>query len=585
MKTVLTKNLRIALLLFVVLIATIITGKGIALVIAQNTSDTSVTINNTPPDFTVSPYESPASFSGTAINVGSSISFNATGTDPNSDQYYLAICKTNAITAGTNAAPTCTGGNWCISGAVNSASAASCSYTALQTDSEGPNVWYAFVCDKITATGGCSASSQGVGNSGSPFFVNRRPTFSAIVDDGGTGPDSGADPGGIIAYTATASDSDSDFAQDNVQLVVCADTAGASAAGCIGTTICVSSLSLSAPTCNSPTLASVLENGNYNYYAYVFDNHGLAAATNYISGQYTINNKPPSVTNVKLNNNNVINLSVNTTAAILVTGTVTDLNSCQDIASVKDSVYRTTTYNFSSCDDAITESNPNFCYAMLTCTVVGGTCTGNTDASADYTCTVNMQFHADPTKVDGDATDPSWAGDKWKATLIAYDSVTSGNAESTVSVDVNKLAGINLVTTAINYGAMSAGTDSGTVLNSDVNKNTVVESAGNVGINLDISGTDMCTSFTPPSTCSGATIALANQKYAYNVTQFTWSSQGTILTGSPVLELVLIPKTTVTALKANKKILWGINIPMTVTAGTYNGQNTLSAVTSGSSNW
>ena len=47
-------------------------------------------------------------------NAGTDVLFAATTTEPNQDQWYLAICKTNAITASVDGAPTCPGGSWAI---------------------------------------------------------------------------------------------------------------------------------------------------------------------------------------------------------------------------------------------------------------------------------------------------------------------------------------------------------------------------------------------------------------------------------------------------------------------------------------
>ncbi|MGB2762383.1 MAG: YncE family protein [Minisyncoccales bacterium] len=133
----------------------------------------------TAPSFTAGP--SDGGSSGTSpTDVDSNVSFTATGTDGDSDNYYLAICKGNNITANNEAAPTCDDGNWCISSSTSSGSEAGCNYTALVGDSES-NVWHAFVCDHNTSSL-CSSSSQGAANGGteSPFKVNHRPNFAAL---------------------------------------------------------------------------------------------------------------------------------------------------------------------------------------------------------------------------------------------------------------------------------------------------------------------------------------------------------------------------------------------------------------------
>jgi hypothetical protein len=100
--------------------------------------------------------------------MGSNVTFTATAKDPNNDQYYLAICKTDAITAGDNTAPTCNDGAWAITPAgspVNSSSVATVTYNIQHSDVDINN-WYAFVCDKVALASGpaCfpSAGDQGL---------------------------------------------------------------------------------------------------------------------------------------------------------------------------------------------------------------------------------------------------------------------------------------------------------------------------------------------------------------------------------------------------------------------------------------
>lgn len=123
---------------------------------------------NSAPSFNNGPMDS-ASLLTNSTNVGSNIVFTATATDAESDEYFLAICKTNSITANNSSAPTCGGGSWCISGSTVSGQEANCSYSALQSDTN-INDWYAFVCDNNSLSS-CSSASQGSGDNGSPFYI------------------------------------------------------------------------------------------------------------------------------------------------------------------------------------------------------------------------------------------------------------------------------------------------------------------------------------------------------------------------------------------------------------------------------
>jgi len=111
-----------------------------------------IDITNSPPVITATISDG-GSHVDAQTNPGSNVTFTATAADINANQYYLAICKTDVITAGDNDVPSCDGGNWSISAATNNAAEATATYAI--TGSEGlVNPWYAFVCDKLpTATG------------------------------------------------------------------------------------------------------------------------------------------------------------------------------------------------------------------------------------------------------------------------------------------------------------------------------------------------------------------------------------------------------------------------------------------------
>ena len=145
----------------------------------------SASVTNSAPSFTAGPSDGSSSTS-TPTNAGDNVTFSGTGTDANSDPYYLAICKENSITPSTNDAPTCGGaGEWAISAETASGTGITPITYATSAGSAESNVWYAFVCDKQSSAS-CSASSQGSGDSGSPFKVNHKPsyTFTSALDTG-----------------------------------------------------------------------------------------------------------------------------------------------------------------------------------------------------------------------------------------------------------------------------------------------------------------------------------------------------------------------------------------------------------------
>ena len=266
-----------------------------------------VTAVNDSPSITAGPSDN-GSDGANPTNAGSNVTFTATATDADGDQYYLAVCRNPGITAGANSAPTCTGagGSWAVSGATNSGIPASVSYPTFASDSES-NVWYAYVCDRRASGAACSASSQGSGANGSPFKVNHAPSFTDVNDN--------PDPqviGSNVTFTTVASDSDTDTAADTVKLFVCKNSAGVTSSGCgAGNDWCSATLIASNPSC-SYVIQAADAGQTRNYYAYIFDYHNLSSASNPINKTFsgTSASTVPTVTSPTAN-------SITATSAVL----------------------------------------------------------------------------------------------------------------------------------------------------------------------------------------------------------------------------------------------------------------------------
>ncbi len=234
---------------------------------------------NTAPSITAGPSDGSSS-STTPTNVGSAVTFTTTATDTDSNNYYLAICKTNSVTAVNSGAPTCGGGSWAISSSTVSGVQASTTYTTLSADSES-NAWFAFVCDN-NASSLCSSSSQSSGNSGSPFAVNHVPSFTVIQNTTGI-----LSAGDSVLFTTTASDTDTNGATDTVTLYVCkANDFASGVCGAEGQW-CNSSASSSNASC-SYTVQSNDTTGTKNYYANIVDNHSFTSTSNPRSSSFRV---------------------------------------------------------------------------------------------------------------------------------------------------------------------------------------------------------------------------------------------------------------------------------------------------------
>jgi len=256
---------------------------------STNWGVTTAWISNSPPTFTAGPSDG-GSASSAPTNAGQKVLFTATATTTLSDNYYLAVCRTNSITPHNNAAPTCDSGQALVvssstaSGSPALCSGTACAYTTSAGDIES-NAWYAFVCDRNSPSL-CSAASQGnlSDPTGSPFFVNHAPSFTAATVS--TNPIAS---GFLQTFSSVASDSDTLAAPsaDTVQFFACRsnDFNGTSCGS--GGTWCNSSASASNPSC-SYTIQTSDGYGTKNYFGYVIDNHNFSSTSNPISGTFII---------------------------------------------------------------------------------------------------------------------------------------------------------------------------------------------------------------------------------------------------------------------------------------------------------
>lgn len=541
------------------------------------TFTTKVTVGNSAPVFTVDPAESPASSTTSPTAPNTLMTFSAKATDANNHGYYFLVCSIvdtanpdndRAVASPTGGAPSCpaTSTKYCgTTSAVASGSTASCTRT---TESSDPyeNKWNAYVCDNFASGSSCSLPNRGSGASGSPFYVNHAPTFTAISNTASTVEDAQT-PGNsyTVTWTSTASDPTDGH---QVKLLIC-KTQQMSNGVCTGGNWCESTLANSDPTCTYTLPAVPVADGEYEAYAYVVDAHNTPAAGEGTKqgskSSYYVKNVAPVVSAVKLNAEaSPITLVAGGTKSVSITADVTDDNGCSatelPVTKIKAYVYRSGLANgFSDCD-ALGDGNANYCYAEISCT--RGTCSGT---KVPITCSVSMQYYADPTDSNNAAT--SFASQHWLATVKATDDDSAThNATSTATVEVASLAAFN-ITASIDYGSVSAGSSTGTL-----NKEVVTTPTGNVPMNQLYSGTQMCTNVD----CTGGTpLAVTLQKYA--LASGTNYGSGTDLTGTPTAVNINVPKVTDGSNVTTKSSWWGISIPTGTLPGIYNGTNTITS--------
>jgi len=228
---------------------------------------THVQVINPPPMFVETPITTVINNIDNPANIDEDITFTAMAADIGGVEYYLIICSTNSITPVMGAAPKCDEVTWCVSNLTKSGEQATCTIDILDEFLE-INGWYAFVCSAHPTEPVCSAST-----SGPPFYVNHAPTFGTVTND------SPKDRGEIVTWR-TDQTKDNDFlgGADLVKLIVCKKD-GLFNGECVGGTDgtwCSSDLVSANPTCTYK-ISDDLNDGLYDAYVYVVDNHNLAA--------------------------------------------------------------------------------------------------------------------------------------------------------------------------------------------------------------------------------------------------------------------------------------------------------------------
>ncbi len=573
---------------------------------------TSVTVLNTAPSWTVDAEETTESSTSTPTNSSSVITWHATGTDSALDNYYLIICKTNGTpTANANNPPSCNGGvgnQWAVSGSVVSGVRATAATTTKETfpfENE-KNDWWAWICDANSGLPKCNSEyRQGNGHEGrsSPFAVNHPPVFSSLSNSGNISPD------GTITWTTVSYDNDTLQTNDQVRVLVCR-AAGITNGACTGTTWATSTLT-AANAATSTTLFAPYPDGFYDAFVYVVDthNHSATSSLQASSSSFRVNNVTPTVTAATISLEDTDSavdpltlLTPNSTSGpFKVKFTASDNNSCvnlssgSEITTVIANIYRSGVTQ-AGCD-ASGEYNSNNCYVNasplfspeISCTQDGGTCSGSSDDSSTWTCNFSLWFNADPTTGAG-ASDTEYFGENWRASVQISDDnfATSTLEEGTTPKELNTFLAFDVSSTSIPYGSLEPNSNVVSLATS-----TDLRAVGNIGLDQDLFGDTMCTTWTTSDSCdnngyqTGSDILVANQKFATsNVLYGSGLAYPLTASSTPSELLINIPKTIATSSVQVKYTHWGIAIPAAITtSGSYTGQNTITAKKSDANFW
>lgn len=593
----------------------------VAQVDAQSNATTSVTVLNVPPYWVASTTEETESSQTNPTNEGDEVAWVAVGADFNSEDYYLLICSTSASpTPGVSGAqPSCSEGiQWAVStSTISGTQARAATTTTASTSPFAGEIfnWYAWICDdndsavdsarcSLTYTQGTNATNS------SPFEVNHRPNFVDFWDD------SPAIPGLTVTFTSTSSDDDISGGQDTVRLFVCA-TAGFDTLNdtCSGTTLASSTVLVTNNATATYTIVIPTQDQDYAAYGYVVDEHGLEASggSHGSDSVLTVDNVAPTVSSSTISLNGGLDMILTNeatqTPGFTLQFTVTDNNSCENSAAGSEitgyalSIYRAPTDNSSStCTPNGPFYDPNDCYPSsptatstgwnLSCTASSTSCTGATDVDQVWDCTFPLWYVADPT--DGTSTSTEYFNDFWYAQVQAADdgfdslgpAATGTLVESASGVKLTSFLAFALNTLQIPYGSLEPGQQT-----DPLNATTTISATGNVGLDKDVTGTSMCTTYTNSTPCpvsATSTIPEYEQVFATSTVSYnTASSSGNQLSSTTPKEIEInVPKTRSTTTPETADAYWGIRVPSQISfSGDYYGENTFIAKVGESIDW
>lgn len=568
---------------------------------AQSSATTTVTVVNTPPAWTVDAQELVGSSTTTPTNAGDVVSWTAVATDANSEDFYLLVCSTNATpTANSGTSPSCGSGaiKWAVSATTTSGTQATAATTTLTSWSEINN-WYAYVCDGNAGTPRCnSLAKQGTGTTSSPFEVNHRPSFTLFTDD------SPKEAGQLVTFYSTSSDTDVSGTADTVFLTVCASSGFNTVTDtCTGTTLATSTVSVSADTSAAYTIIIPTQDQNYSAFGYVTDNHGFEASggAHDTDSTLTVANSAPTVSGATVSlaqpGNIILTTEAGETTGFILSFTTTDNNSCDaagggaadEIVDYDLSVFRSGVGS-TTCTSSAAAYNANNCYPSelatstwnLLCTASSTSCTGSTDIDMQWNCTFPLWYIADPT--DGIASTTQYSAQDWQAQVrgIDDDTAVGSFSQSTIGVEVTSFLAFALNTLSIPYGALEPGQQTDPIV-----ATTTVSATGNVGIDKDVTGESMCTTYTGSTPCPQSASSTIQEREQVFATSSVTYAQGTALSSTtPQVIQINVPKSTATSTQANRNAFWGIRVPGTITfAGDYKGENTFTAILSNSTEW
>jgi hypothetical protein len=199
-----------------------------------------------------------------------------------------------------------------------------------------------------------------------------------------------------------------------------------------------------------------------------------------------------------------------------------------------------------------------------------------------WNCTFPLWYIADAT--DGNASTTLYFAQNWLAQVQGIDNnaATGTFSQSSSGVDVKSLMAFALNTLSIPYGSLEPGQQTDPIV-----ATTTIAATGNVGVDKDVTGESMCTTYSPSTPCPvSASSTIPESEQVFGTSTVAYAAGTPISSTTPALVNLNVNKSTSTSSPATKNAYWGIRIPGTITySGSYTGQNTFTAVLSDPAEW
>jgi hypothetical protein len=131
-------------------------------------------------------------------------------------------------------------------------------------------------------------------------------------------------------------------------------------------------------------------------------------------------------------------------------------------------------------------------------------------------------------------------------------------------VTLNSLTALNVTTSSINYGTITANANTGAT-----NQLTPVTNVGNSSSSLQLSA---------QSTLTSGANSIATSSQGYYTSPFTWQGSAVLLSGTPATVGGFLLTSPTSTTNVSGTIYWGLSVPNGTPTGTYSGTNVFTAL-------